>query len=406
MARTKLKTKHKIVAKLDAELLRRVRAMQGLSRRDLARQLQLAPSTAGIYVDRLIAEGFLREQKEVERDLGRPPTVLSLNPEGGCFIGVDFEAHNVMATSVDFSQQPLKRVHKPIHSSDSVKKIISKIEQAIEQVLGKNRQPLLGIGIGVPGPVDPSNQIALHYKHIPGWDNIPLAERLRERFKVNVFLENNIRSMALAELWFGHHGLKNFICFGIRTGIGAGIIAEGHLLRGDQNLAGEIRGWLCPVAPFEFLSSLKGAQKTWRCEVLRPLEEIASVPAIIKAVSTAARTSGTSFFKNRAVIGFPEIVEAARAGDATVCCVLESVAQSLAWILCHANTMFSPEKIILAGPLTQLGDLFLEPLTKTAQRFCAEFDHRVPVIVNSELGSFNGALGAAALALHEWTPVR
>jgi glucokinase len=154
------------------------------------------------------------------------------------------------------------------------------------------------------------------------------------------------------------------------------------------------------------LPSSNGSRKTWRCEALRPLEEIASIPAIIKAVSAAARTGATSFFKNRDAIVFPDIVEAVRSGDEAVCCVLESVAQSLAWVLCHANTMFSPEKIILAGPLTELGDLFLKPLTKTVQRFCAEFDHRVPAIVNSELGNFNGALGAAALALHEWTPVR
>src|SRR5437879_9211441 len=95
------KIKRKIIANLEAELLRRVRANEGLSRVELARQLHLAPSTAGAYVDRLIAEGFLFERQKAERDFGRPPTLLSLNPEGGRFIGVDFEAHNIMATVVD-----------------------------------------------------------------------------------------------------------------------------------------------------------------------------------------------------------------------------------------------------------------------------------------------------------------
>src|SRR3954469_5262803 len=95
--------KQKAIASLEAELLRRVRAQEGLSRVELARRLELAPSTAGAYVDRLIAEGFLSERTKETRDFGRPPTLLTLNPEGGRFIGVDFEARNLMATLVDFS---------------------------------------------------------------------------------------------------------------------------------------------------------------------------------------------------------------------------------------------------------------------------------------------------------------
>jgi len=73
--------------------------------------LHLAPSTVGNYVARLCAEGFLTESKNRVCETGRPPTVLQLNSEGGHFIGVDFEAHNIMAMAVDFSDTPLKYVH-------------------------------------------------------------------------------------------------------------------------------------------------------------------------------------------------------------------------------------------------------------------------------------------------------
>src|SRR5581483_6379342 len=116
---SRLKIKRKAIANLEAELLRRVRAKEGLSRVDLARQLSLAPSTVGVYVDRLILEGFLTERQKLDRDFGRPPPLLALNPEGGRFIGVDFDAHNIMATVVDFSQQPMRRIHKTIRPSDT-----------------------------------------------------------------------------------------------------------------------------------------------------------------------------------------------------------------------------------------------------------------------------------------------
>jgi hypothetical protein len=106
--------KHQFVANLEADILLRVRARQDLSRVELASQLRLAPSTVGAYVDRLIAEGFLVEWRKPERDYGRPPTLLALNPGGGFFVGVDFDAQKLFATIVDFSDRPIRQVQKKI----------------------------------------------------------------------------------------------------------------------------------------------------------------------------------------------------------------------------------------------------------------------------------------------------
>src|SRR5579859_6056192 len=82
------------IANLESEILKRVRARPGLSRVGLARKLQIAPSTVGSYVSRLISEGFLVESagqsESGEAEVGRPPTALRLNPDGGQFIGIDF----------------------------------------------------------------------------------------------------------------------------------------------------------------------------------------------------------------------------------------------------------------------------------------------------------------------------
>src|SRR5579862_4024906 len=119
MRRTPLQT-----ADLESEILKRVRASGGISRVDLARGLSLAPSTAGIYVERLLADGFLLETEKTVREAGRPPRILRTNSEGGEFIGVDFEARNIMAVAVDFSDRPLRNAHKRIEAGDSVKQIV------------------------------------------------------------------------------------------------------------------------------------------------------------------------------------------------------------------------------------------------------------------------------------------
>ena len=100
------------------------------------------------------------------------------------------------------------------------------------------------------------------------------------------------------------------------------------------------------------------------------------------------------------------MAEAARSGDELVGRVLERVGQTLAWVVCQIDAAFNPQKIILAGPLVTLGDTLLEPLQKAVSGFCSRPRQEPPVVVDSDLGEFNGALGAAALALHEWKPKR
>jgi predicted NBD/HSP70 family sugar kinase len=401
----RLKIKQNVVANLEAELLRRVRAEDGLSRVDLARELHLAPSTVGAYVDRLIAEGFLREWQKAERDFGRPPTLLALNPKGGRFVGVDFEARNIMATLVDFSQQPLRKIHKTIRPADTVEQIIGKIEDSITELMAGHPREVLGIGVGVPGTIDPKTQVALNYGHIKDWKNIPLGQRLARRFKVDVFLENNIRSMALAEMWFGQaRGLENFVCLGIRTGVGAGIVVRGRVLHGKNNLAGEVGDWLCPVAPIE---RDEAGQNTWSCRKLQSLEEIAAVPAILKRISEASKTNGhAGLSEKKSALTFDNVLHAAADGNDMVCKVLEDVAQTLGWVVCQIDAVFNPQKVILAGSFVEFGDTLLKPLRKAVERFSSELQQDPPNVVNSKLGDFNGALGAAALALHEWKPKR
>jgi predicted NBD/HSP70 family sugar kinase len=395
------------IATLEAELLRRVRERGGLSRVQLSRELHLAPSTAGIYVDRLVRDGFLLETEAAGREAaGRPPTSLVPNPAGGLFIGVDFEARNLMTTAVDFSQQPLRHLHTTLRPTDSVEKILCKIEQAISELLAGDTQSVLGIGVGVPGSIDPETNVAVHYDFIDGWNHVPLGARLSARFGVPVFLENNIRSMALAELWFGSgRGLRNFVCVGIRSGVAAGIVENGHLLRGVRQSAGEIGHWACPV-PAE-LSPDPPVRRSdaWRWVPDARLEHVASLPAILGAArrgldsgrrSTLAAVSGE--------LTCDHLLAAAREGDDFALALVRAAGKVHGWVAHQLIELLDPERIIFAGPLADLGEPFLAPVRETVSRWGNK--DREAAIAGSDLGQFNGAVGAAALALHQWKPKR
>jgi glucokinase len=392
----RFKIKHDTIASQQAELLRQIRAREGLSRVELARIMNLAPSTVGIYVDHLVEDGFLFEGKARERDFGRPPTILALNPTGGCFIGVDFEARNIMAEAVDFSQRPLKRFRDAISTGESIESILQKIEHAIEAVAANDDRKVLAIGVGVPGVIDPRGGIALSYKHIKGWENVPLVQQLTRRFNVPVFLENNIRTMALAELWFGQgRGIRNFICVAMRSGIGAGIVIDGQIYHGADNRAGEIGDWPCPL-PNADARSTKG-------KGFARLEDIASFKSVQQRLTRPSTPAPESAMATRTHSSWQPLAEAALAGDNQVLAILDRTAQALAVLLNQLQCAFDPEKIILAGVFTIFEDLFLRRLKQNVSQF--GLSPALPQVVNSTLGEFNGALGAAALAVHEWKPL-
>lgn len=385
MASYKIRTKHKIVAGVEAEMLKHVRMQNGLSRVELARGLHLAPSTASIYVDRLMQKGFLVEGDRVGRRFGRRfgrhPKLLIPNPAAGRFIGVDVEAHSLMTTVIDFSLQVVSNSQRSILKGDSADRILGRIEAAIEAAMKDDDCPLLGIGVGVPGSVDPVRGVVSYYEFVSDWINVPVVKRLSERFGVPVFLENNIRSMAMAELWLGHgKGLKNFICLGARTGIGVGVIVNGELLRGTDGAAGEIGTWPARLP-------------TSAGDKLETLESAASLDAIIGA---AEKASGRK-------MDFHAFKRAIEAGDRRALHVLSRAAEVHGAAIRQLDLLFNSERIIVVGPLAELGPPFIRLVTMAVG---VRFDGIVPSVVNSSFGHFGGAIGAAALALHEWKPVR
>ncbi len=386
---TRIKKKHRMIAAVEAELLKRVRVHGRISRVELARELNIVPSTAGIYVDRLIRDGFLLESSKRESRSGRPPKWLELNAAGGRFVGVDFEARNLMATAVDFSEKPLRQLHKAIRTADTAGQIMDKIEQAIAEVMDNDTRAVLGIGVGVPGTIDPRSGVALHYEFIKGWHQVPLGARLTKKFGVPVFLENNIRCMALAELWFGGgRGLRDFVCVGVRSGIGAGVIVGGHLLRGSRNRAGEIGHWQCPTA-----------------DGSASFEHVASLSAMIATAEQAvAQGRKTLLADVKGEFSFDDIARAAQQGDAYARSLTQEAARAHGWAINELNTLFDPQKIVFAGPLAELGELFLGPVREAV----TQWNGAAPEveITGSTLGKYNGALGAAALALHQWKPKR
>ncbi|HCS55276.1 MAG TPA: hypothetical protein DIW81_27435 [Planctomycetaceae bacterium] len=360
---------------IENTIVREIRLANATSRVQLAKQLGIAPSTMGIQIDRLVEQGILKESVPEEWGLGRPPKLLEPNPTAGQFIGVDFDARRLHAVSVDFSQQLLKQHSRDLPSQAKAADVILQIQEVIREVRFRGRK-LLGIGLAIPGTLDEEATTGLHYRFISDWTNLPLKRIVQGAFRVPVYLENNVRVMAMAERWFGQaRNIQNFICIGIRSGIGAGIFLNGELYRGSGGLAGEIGTW--PVCD----SSLNK-----KIQESIPLEDIASLRAILETLNTSV----------------DGLLESAEKCDSSVLKILKIAACAVGRVISQISLMLNPQRIVIGGPLAELEEAFMSPLCEEVQRCLNQQSGLLPEIVSTQLGELAGAKGAAALSLHRW----
>jgi predicted ArsR family transcriptional regulator len=141
-------------AEFGAEIIRKVRENEALSRVELARVLGVAASTIGRHVDALIAAGYFTETLEPTREAGRPPTKLRPASSRGCFLGVDFYADQMFATLVDFAQQTIAQRKMKLDGDKGAEVVMTQLLGALREMRDSTDLPLLAVGLAVPGRVD------------------------------------------------------------------------------------------------------------------------------------------------------------------------------------------------------------------------------------------------------------
>lgn len=219
------------------------------------------------------------------------------------------------------------------------------------EVLSRETGALVAIGISGGGPVDPKEGTILSIPNLEGWDDVPIARVLSERFAVPAFLENDANACALAEWTYGAgRGASHLAFLTCSTGIGAGLILEGRLFRGASSLAGEVGhleivpgGLPCGCGRRGCLEAYaSGSGMAARLERLR--ERDPSLPVTAR-----------------------EVVERARRGDAFSLTFLRETADYLASGLAHLIFCINPQRIVLGTIAAGAGPYLLEPLRTSLQ---------------------------------------
>lgn len=209
------------------------------SRADLARALVVSPALMTALTKDLIAEGLIVELEHSPSQGGRPARMLGLVSSAGRAIGVKVVADHVAFVEVGIDGAVRRSASEPFDASANT--FLADLTTLLRRfIAGGSREPLLGIGVGVPGSVDRQGNGLVDSAQL-GWAQVPIGSTLRREFSLPVLVENNVNALAVAERLYGigrQH--ENFLVVTIGTGVGAGIVVDGVVLRGNAGGAGEI----------------------------------------------------------------------------------------------------------------------------------------------------------------------
>ncbi len=310
-------------------MLAQIGSLGPTSRADLARLLGVSPALVTQTTKQLLADGLLAELDHSPSQGGRPARLLGLVADAGRVIGVKVAADHLTAVEVGIDGVVSRSATEPFDASAAT--AIPTLARLLQTfIAGGSDRPLLGVGVGVPGDVDDQSVGTVDSTQL-GWSHVPLGDVLRRELGLPVLVENNVNALAMAESLHGQaRGHDDVLVVTIGTGVGAGIIADGTVLRGHSGGAGEI-GHL-PVAEDGPLCA---------CGTRGCLETLIGEAALVEQ----ARSFG--------VIGEHAGIRTLRAradeGDATAQQLFASAGHLLGRALAGIVNVIDPEVVIVLG---------------------------------------------------------
>jgi len=252
---------------------------------------------------------------------------------------------------------------------------------------------LTGIGICAPGPLDPKAGIVIAPPTLAGWHDVPLIDILGRHFGMPVRLENDANAAALGEWRFGAgRGTGSLVFVTVSTGIGGGVITEGHIYHGRRGLAAEI-GHM----------TITGEGERCFCGAVGCFEAVASGTALGRRATAQTVPGDGSLLRRLSTDGdvtARHVVEAARAGDGRALALLEEEARWLGIGFTNLLHLYSPDVLVMGGGLANGFDLLAGTVRATIGHRAMPAYRDVP-IVPALLGGHAGLVGAASLILWE-----
>ena len=315
-----------------------------ISRAEVARLTGLTRTTVSDVVAVPLDDGVVREVGRGPSSGGKAPILVEVDDDARLVVGLDLGEEHFAGSLVNLRGEIRRTVALPVDGRDG-DAAVQLVFDLLDRLLEGSTAPLLGIGIGTPGLVDSRTGTIRRAVNLD-WRDLALGTIVAERYRVPVNVANDSQAAALAEYTFaGENRVPNLIAIRVGPGVGAGLILRGALFQGDGSGAGEIghtvvddHGALC------------------RCGRTGCLETVAGMRAI-EARAAAATGRETDL---------EAIRMAADAGEAWATEIVEDAGAALGKAIAALVGALDVQRIVLLGPVTALGDRWLDAVRREA----------------------------------------
>ncbi len=371
-----------------------LRTLGRTSQAEVARATGLSRTTVSTLVAELKDSGLLlevegAEPKAPDQRGGRPGVLLVLQDSSKAVVGIDLGHSHVQVAVADLAHTVLAERMFKLDVNERAGDALDAAARMVEEVLLEaevQRASVICAGIGIPGPVDRARGTVGSATILPGWRGLRIADEMEARLGMRVEMDNDANCGALAEMtWGAGRDCSNFAYIKAATGIGAGLIVDGRLLRGATGTAGEIGH-----------TTLDEIGALCYCGNRGCLETVASGPAILRLVGQGESGALT----------LERVIELAAQGDVRCRRAISDAGREIGVAVAGLCNLINPERVIVGGLLSRADDVLLQPLREAIRRHAVQAAADRVEVVQAVFVERAELLGSLALAIHGATAMR
>ena len=377
-------------------VLKVIRDNGSLSRADVAKITGLTPASVTNITKMLIEDEYLVECKVGQSSGGRPPIMLELNPNARYVIGISIGVGMIDVVITNLSAEIILKksieINEERYDYDFVFKELVKLINEVIECSKIEKEKILGAGVALHGIVNARTGMSI-YSPYYGWINI--KEALENELNLGVYVDNDVRAMALGESWFGiTKDISNFVTLNISNGIGAGIIINNKPYYGVDFSAGEI-GHIV----------VEGDGDKCNCGNYGCLETVASNNNITKKAIKLIKQGTNSVLKELKAdinqLTIEDISEAAKLEDELAISIIKEAARYIGIAITNLINILNPTSIVVVGEIFENTFYAIETLNEIVKNRGMKLSSENVRIIKSMLGRDAAVVGATTLVIQE-----
>jgi len=304
------------------------------------------------------------------------------------WIGLDVGGTKILAVTVDPQLGVLDSRRIATHAHEGPEAVIERMVDLVSPLLREARSPIGGLGVGFAGLVDHQQGIIESSIILPGWNNVPLADRLRQALDLDVYVDNDATAAGHGEYQaLGSPEGLNMILLTLGTGMGGALLIDGHLHRGSTNMSAEFGNTTIDWQGPDCLSGNRGS-----------LNSLASGRALAASAQKMAELHPDSALARHEGPIDCEVLAALYPADEIVRDLVDQAARRIGTGLANLVQIINPDRISLMGGLCGFGERFLDLIRSEIDARCFAVPARHVELGLARHGDLTGAIGAAALA--------